>query len=118
MIASVYIPIDGKQYVTAENYNKVLCELKKVNYKVAELNELIEDQHKKICELVEQRDVGKSGSNFELPYEPIEVAQTLINAVELKDKDGNIRNCGYDIPHLRQIAEHLLVYCNNNKDKV
>lgn len=46
----------------------------------------------------------------ELPSEPIEVAQMLINAVGAHTRL-------YDISQLRQIAEHLLVYCNNNKEE-
>lgn len=117
MIISEYIPIGDKQYVTAENYDKVLYELKNANNKVAELNELIKDQHKKICEIVEQRDEAKSEANCELPYEPIKVAQMLITATGIKDRFGDVWECGYSISQLRQIAEHLLVYCDNNNDE-
>lgn len=51
-----------------------------------------------------------------LPYEPIEVAQMLITAIA-KYSDADETYNIYDVSDLRQIAEHLLVYCNNNKDE-
>lgn len=51
----------------------------------------------------------------ELPEEPIRVAEMLISTTGTytdwfgKEQDYNI----YDKPELRQIAEHLLVYCNH-----
>lgn len=51
----------------------------------------------------------------ELPEEPIRVAEMLISTTGTytdlfgKERDYNI----YDKPELRQIAEHLLVYCNH-----
>ena len=55
----------------------------------------------------------------ELPFDPLETANMLINA-KYKDKipllerevDRNI----YDTNDLEQIAEHLLVYCKHNKE--
>lgn len=56
---------------------------------------------------------------IELPFDPLETANMLINA-KYKDKipllerevDRNI----YDTNDLEQIAEHLLVYCKHNKE--
>ena len=55
----------------------------------------------------------------ELPFDPIETANMLINAEYKaeapflnKQVDMNV----YDIDDLEQIAEHLLVYCNHNKE--
>lgn len=63
-----------------------------------------------------------------LPTEPIKVADMLINATYTREK-GDIEKTFYkafgnnsdmveenvfDISELRQIAEHLLVYCNHN----
>lgn len=39
MIVSEYIPIDVKSYVTAENYDKVLYQLKAANEKIYELEQ-------------------------------------------------------------------------------
>lgn len=67
---------------------------------------------------------------FLLPPEPISVAEQLINATYTREKgdmekaihkafgnnfDTVIENV-YSVPELRQIAEHLLVYCNHNSE--
>lgn len=56
----------------------------------------------------------KSQDGLSLPDEPINVVSMLINArvsVDLGDKEPLI--CPkYDPVQLREIAEHLLVYCN------
>lgn len=49
----------------------------------------------------------------ELPIEPMEVAQMLINATF--EYDETMRNI-YDIDQLEQIAEHLMIYCKHNKE--
>lgn len=56
---------------------------------------------------------------FEFPTEPIKVAEMLIYATQKrtnpftgKEYDGDV----YTVSDLRQIAEHLLVYCNNTED--
>lgn len=59
-----------------------------------------------------------------LPTEPIKVAEMLINAEgEYKHNPLEKAFCGtdkgkyriFDAAELRQIAEHLLIYCNHNK---
>lgn len=88
--------------------------LKKIN------DELVEENKQLHYEL------QKTAITENLPCEPIAVAETLINAKRLYEhntfmkaftgsKEG-LRNI-YGISELRQIAEHLLVYCNNNKDE-
>lgn len=62
----------------------------------------------------------------ELPFEPMEVAQMLINATfEYETSEIQRRFLGagdkgtcerYDIDQLEQIAEHLLIYCKHNKE--
>ena len=58
-----------------------------------------------------------------LPTEPIKVADMLINAEgEYEHNPIAKKICGtdkgtyriFDVSELRQIAEHLLVYCNHN----
>lgn len=70
----------------------------------------------------QKQDTRKSVFNF-LPTEPIKVADMLINSeVEYKHNAIAKAFCGedkgtyriFDIGELRQIAEHLLVYCNHN----
>lgn len=66
--------------------------------------------------------VNEKISNF-LPTEPIKVAEMLINAEgEYEHNPLEKAFCGtdkgtyriFEISELRQIAEHLLVYCNHN----
>lgn len=61
-----------------------------------------------------------------LPTEPIKVAEMLINAEgEYEQNPIAKKICGtdkgtyriFDVSELRQIAEHLLVYCNHNKEE-
>lgn len=72
------------------------------------------------------RELQEASITYNLPYEPIAVAEMLINATEkyehnafTKSFTGNEQGAYniYGISELRQIAEHLLVYCNNNKDE-
>lgn len=62
-----------------------------------------------------------------LPAEPIKVADMLINAEGKYEHNPVVKKiCGndkgtyriFDVSELRQIAEHLLVYCNNQKENV
>lgn len=68
--------------------------------------------------------VKGNASNF-LPTEPIKVADMLINAEgEYEHNPLEKKICGndkgtyriFDVSELRQIAEHLLVYCNHNEE--
>lgn len=61
-----------------------------------------------------------------LPTEPIKVADMLINAEGEYEHNPVVKKiCGtdkgkyriFDVLELRQIAEHLLVYCNHNKEE-
>lgn len=79
------------------------------------------DEFEKI--LTEKAEGYKTISDF-LPTEPIEVASMLINAEgEYEHNPIAKAFCGtdkgkyklFDISELRQIAEHLLVYCNANE---
>ena len=62
---------------------------------------------------------------IELPHEPIKVAETLIDATGTYKTNSLSRAFGagdtgtynlYSKSDLRQIAEHLLVYCNNAEE--
>lgn len=61
-----------------------------------------------------------------LPTEPIKVAEMLINAEGEYEHNPVVKKiCGtdkgtyriFEISELRQIAEHLLIYCNHNKEE-
>lgn len=68
-----------------------------------------------------QKELWQENCNkFELPYEPIRVAEMLIDAeYSYKNKFTGMQHRGhmYCKSDLRQIAWHLLVYCNNSEDE-
>ena len=136
MIVSKYFKIDGKCYVEASDYDKILYELKTSNENVVKLESELFDVQKSADEYYNKcidltNEVKKLKSeletkvNFEtdrlvkLPFDPLETANMLINAtykakIPFFDKQAD-RNV-YDIDDLEQIAEHLLVYCKHNKE--
>ena len=108
MIFSKYSEIDGKMYVEASDYDKILYELKNSNEKIAKLESELEEK-----------------VNFEtdrlvkLPFDPLETANMLINATykaEIPFSERQVDRNVYDIDDLEQIAEHLLVYCKHNRE--
>ena len=136
MIVSKYFKIDGKMYVEASDYDKMLYELKNSNEKVAKIESELFDVQKsadeyynKCIDLTNQIEKLKSELetkvNFEtdrlvkLPFDALETANMLINATyngkipfSYRQVDMNV----YDIDDLEQIAEHLLVYCKHNRE--
>ena len=55
----------------------------------------------------------------ELPFDPLETANMLINATykaEIPFLERQVDRDVYDIDDLEQIAEHLLVYCKHNRE--
>ena len=137
MIISKYFKIDGKCYVEASDYDKILLELKKSNEKVVKLESELFDVQKsdneyynKCIDLTNQIEKLKSELetkvDFEtdrlvkLPFDALETANVLINATYKaknpfleRQVDRNV----YDIDDLEQIAEHLMVYCKHNKNR-
>lgn len=136
MIVSKYFKIDGKMYVEASDYDKILYELKNSNEKVAKIESELFDVQKsadeyynKCIDLTKQIEKIKSELetkvNFEtdrlvkLPFDPLETANMLINATykaEIPFLEKQVDRNVYDIDDLEQIAEHLLVYCKHNKE--
>ena len=136
MIVSKYFNIDGKMYVEASDYDKILYELKNSNEKVAKIESELFDVQKsadeyynKCIDLTNQIEKLKSESetkvDFEtdrivkLSFDALETANMLINATYKRKNcmtgticDKNI----YNIDDLEQIAEHLLVYCRHNRE--
>ena len=136
MIFSKYSEIDGKMYVEASDYDKILYELKNSNEKIAKLETKLSnvkktgnDYYNKCIDLTNQIEKLKSELetkvNFEtdmiakLPFDALETANMLINAT-YQDKipflERQVDRNVYDIEDLEQIAEHLLVYCKHNKE--
>lgn len=90
---------EGNKYIEYEKYQEVLEENEEKEYVIDELKE-------KLMEAEEYL--------FELPSSPIDVAKMLIDSsVKFTNVFGKEREAErYDKQELRQIAQHLLVYCN------
>ena len=136
MIVSKYFKIDGKCYVEASDYDKILYELKNSNEKVAKIESELFDVQKssdeyynKCIDLTNQIEKLESelGTkvDFEtdrlvkLPFDALETANMLINATykaEIPFLERQVDRNVYDIDDLEQIAEHLLVYCKHHKN--
>ena len=108
MIVSKYFKIDGKCYVEASDYDKILFELEKSNEKIAKLESELETK----VDLETDRLV-------KLPFDALETANMLINATykaEIPFLEKQVDRNVYNIDDLEQIAEHLLVYCKHNRE--
>ena len=143
MILCKYSEKDGKMYVEASDYEKILLELEKSNEKIEKLEIKLsnaektgDDYYNKCIDLTNQIEKLKSELetkvNFEtyglvkLPFDALETANTLINATYRRKANGidRFRGCEedtietdmYSVDDLEQIAEHLLVYCKHNKE--
>lgn len=136
MIVSKYSEIDGKMYVEASDYDKILYELKNSNEKVAKLETKLsnvkktgDDYYNKCIDLTNQIEKLKSELeakvDFEtdrlvkLPFDALETANMLINAKykeEIPFLEKQVDRDIYNIDDLEQIAEHLLVYCKHNSE--
>lgn len=84
----------------------------------------IAEYQKKIEELTAGREFLSKGS-ISAHQDPIDIAKDLINAEGEYERNPLVKAfCGtdkgtyriFDVSELRQIAEHLLVYCNHNGD--
>ena len=155
MIISKYYEKDGKMYVEASDYDKILYELKNSNEEISKLESELESKVSEIESLKRQIeklasirtrchesardsfDLGNYGSlhivtadelkndkdendrTVELPFDPLETANMLINATykdEIPILERQVDRDLYDIDDLEQIAEHLLVYCKHNRE--
>ena len=133
-------PEDLKKYgTTVEDISKLFTEYKgyydvicSVADDISRASEEKEEKYKKqIEEMQHHIDSLKSDlaeaqeRKFELPIEPIKVASVMIDATETYETSSLAKRFGagdtatyklYSNADLRQIAEHLLVYCNNSED--
>ena len=155
MIVSKYFNIDGKNYVEASDYDKILYELKNSNEEISKLESELESKVSEIESLKRQieklasirtrchesaRDCFDSGMygclhivtadelkttkdkndiTVELPFDPLETANMLINAkykAEIPFLERQVNRNVYGIDDLEQIAEHLLVHCRHNRE--
>ena len=103
---------------------EIIEENKRLKMKLDDRNFQIKEMQNHIDRL--KADLAESQNNkIELPHEPIKVAETLIDATGTYKTNSLSRAFGagdtgtynlYSKSDLRQIAEHLLVYCNNSDE--
>ncbi len=99
--------------VKKEDYDKEVSRLKTEVEKYRKAFE--EAKKERDCQIAEcQKKIKETADRaiLELPTEPIDVANFLINGL-----GASWHYDSFDVSELRQIAEHLLVYCNHNKDE-
>lgn len=92
---------DEKEYILYTNYLSLLNKYDEQFYQIDKMKEELEELK---C--------------VELPAEPIKVADMLIDARETRINcmtEKEYERQIYDKQQLKQIAEHLLVYCNNSE---
>lgn len=87
---------------------------------IGHMHETIEDLKQHIAEL-------ESKETVDLPFDPLECANYLINSTYERETNGierafhnlpdKVNSDRYTIDDLEQIAEHLLVYCKHNKER-
>lgn len=118
----------AKLYATQEANRQLNKDVSELQSEVEKYRKAFEDAKKECdCQVAEYRKKIKELENRDiaefLPTEPIKVAEMLINAEgEYEHNPITKAFCGtdkgtyriFDISELRQIAEHLLVYCNHN----
>ena len=102
---------------------EIIDENKRLKVKLDDCNCKIKEMQNHIDCL--KSDLAEAQEKIELPHEPIKVAETLIDATGTYKTNILSRAFGagdtgtynlYSKSDLRQIAEHLLVYCNNAEE--
>ena len=102
---------------------EIIEENKRLKMKLDDRNCQIEEMQNHIDCL--KSDLAEAQEKIELPHEPIKVAEMLIYATETYETSSLAKKFGavdtttyklYSNADLRQIAEHLLVYCNNSEE--
>lgn len=100
----------------------------------AEAKEMIDNHHYASVQIVTTdylERLNEKQSNNKFTYgEPIEIAEQIITTTKIREKTeaeksiGRVFGCKsdtvttpvYSVPEIRQIAEHLLVYCDANSE--
>ena len=103
---------------------EIIDENKRLKMKLDDCNCKIKEMQNHINCLKSDLEEAQD-KKIELPHEPIKVAETLIDATGTYKTNSLSRAFGagdtgtynlYSKSDLRQIAEHLLVYCNNAEE--
>lgn len=92
------------------------------NYFAEQVNQLKSENEELKQRIAELESLGRS----ELPFDPLECANYLINSTYERETNGiertfhnlpeKVNSDRYTVDDLEQIAEHLLVYCKHNKE--
>lgn len=120
--------INDRDYVETEVHEekmkKAYDKINKKGHIIADLQNQMEEMQSHIdCLKDELKEV--QSNKQELPDEPIKVADILISATGTYETNPFMRAIHkqeqanykiYSVSDLRQIAEHLLIYCNNAGD--
>ena len=121
------ISIDGLDFT--EHDKKFKDEIKQLKYELFDVQKSADEYYNKCIDLTNQ--IGKLKSELEakvdfetdrlvkLPFDALETANMLINATykaEIPFLEKQVDRNVYGIDDLEQIGEHLLVYCNHNKE--
>ena len=121
--------INGKEYVLERDYSRMVSEytskLREYEARNKNLKSEIEKQQSHI-DCLQSELAELQLDKQDIPLKPIDVAAMLIKAT-VTCKTDSIQNAlgfpdeyevyRYSNEDLRQIAEHLLVYCNNAEEE-
>lgn len=108
---------EDKYNVLKEEYDKKCKDYKSVSGLLSTYQMENESLKQRIAEL-------ESKETIDLPFEPMECANYLINATYERETNGlepyhnlpeKVNSDRYTVDELEQIAEHLLIYCKHNK---
>ena len=114
---------------TSECERRLYDENKELKQRIAELEDKIGDRdeinrclREQIAELQSKEKIELP----ELPFDPLDTANYLINATYERETNGiervvqnlpeKVISDRYTVDELEQIAEHLLIYCRHNKE--
>jgi len=112
-----------------DHEDTIACYVEKteeLKHHIAELEQSRSKWIERAVEWQQKCEKLESGETSELPFDPLECANYLINATYERETNGIERSFAklpdkvnedrYTIDDLEQIAEHLLVYCKHNKE--
>lgn len=110
----------------AGRFSQLKDENMELKQRIAELEQSRSEWIDKAVEWQQKCEKLESGETSELPFDPLECANYVINATYERETSGlerglkglpeKVNSDRYTVDDLEQIAEHLLVYCKHNKE--
>ena len=114
---------------TSECERRLYDENKELKQRIAELEDKIGDRdeiNRCLREQIAELESKEKIELPELPFDPLDTANYLINATYERETNGiesvvqnlpeKVISDRYTVDELEQIAEHLLIYCRHNKE--